>query len=273
LKVKSTTRQNGNIIDGFKKQAERVQSQPFSVGALKPGPLSSQGHAAIEPEGRNATKPRPLTKFQVSKRLSVKPLVSAKLQSVPSRMYQETSTAIRADGGAPSYFARVPSVDNTARSPPLSPPPAPTALEYGAPHHDPNFAKPALHMPASTSISISCSPKLRQGRTDIRAQNQNPTTPVHQLSFPVDVSQSQPEHKPESGLLPESTPVHTSSSSLEVSNSSPAPHMLVRPPIQSGYEARPQFTAMCVPGLKKPKQYGGAFSSPILPPASAPLPG
>jgi hypothetical protein len=225
---------------------------------LKPGPVSSQGRAAII-EGGAAAKP--LTNFKAINRfLAMKPSVS------PARtMHEKTSTAIRF-GGAPSpnaAVAQVSSVNNTASFPP---PPAPTArsLDHHTPHRGSNFANAAPSVPALTSLSISRSPKPMHERTHILAQNQNPTTPLRQLAFPVNATQSQPGSQVAFGRL--STPVHTFSFAPKASASSPALYMP---------GPRPQSKTMPVPGLKKPKsrpQYGGAFSSPILPPVSRFLP-
>jgi hypothetical protein len=97
LKAKPATQPNlkGNVIDGFKKQAERSKSQSLSVSALKPGMVVRD--TADE-----------LTKV-TNRPLPVKTVISTtQPRSVPFGMlFPKSKTAIRPGAGAQSSNATV----------------------------------------------------------------------------------------------------------------------------------------------------------------------
>jgi hypothetical protein len=188
LKLKAPQQNlEGNIIDGFKKQAERSQGQSLSVGALKPGLVTSK-RAANELEGGTPAKKT------INCSLPAKTAISTKQsKSVASRaLFVKSKTAIRPGARVNSSTTTIaqmsPAINLESRR---SRGPSPSVALSHERHHDMKLAGDATPCTAFASPShptTSIPPNPRHEQTHIPTHT---STPDHQFVLPVTIPQSQ----------------------------------------------------------------------------------
>ena len=315
LKAKATDQpiSKGNIIDGFKRQAEKSQSQSPSGSMLKPGLVASKRRAAEKPGG---TQAKLSTKATIRTLPSKNTITTSLQKSVPFKTLFQKSKVVSQSGASvqPSHTPIIAVAPAELRSPTLR-----TSSVLAEPLtrntllHAPKFSSgTAPCTTASASLSVaSNSQNIRHEHTAI--ETQRISTPDHQLTLPVVALQSQysPTSNPASSLqqpdlqpepsyggpehqLPTNNPIPPPVDASNQNNpnvvsdnlSMPAsvlfsPQCSVHRPISPSHMqsvAIPNHTptktsAQTTLGFKSHKlkfrpQYGGSFSSPILPPAS-----
>ena len=177
----------GNILDGFKKQAERCQGHSLYVNALKPGVMISRPSATIEP--RSGRPGKPSTKATNSP-LPIKTATSSiRPKSVPFQMlFPKSKARIQPGTGMQSSNAAVvnvlPTIDNAPPLPSISS--RSSASTCDTPRHDPTLVPgttPSSHSPIPSNLGLE--------RTHILTETQRTLTPIHDLVLPLIVPQPQ----------------------------------------------------------------------------------
>ncbi|KAF8228999.1 hypothetical protein L208DRAFT_1379118 [Tricholoma matsutake] len=285
LKAKaSQSNSKGNIIDGFKKQAERSQGQSQSINALRPGSVTSRCCAADEiVEGGAHAKS--LTKA-INCPSPVKTTISTKQRkSVPFRtLFPMSKTAIRPSRVQLST-ARVSDAIDIGSRPPVGSSPA-LASVHEKLHHAVKFANAAA--PCIPVCDSQSKPRSRQEQTHIPTQSQAASTPAPQI-LPHNDGHSHSfqdnDHRPEDDLVssPVNAPNHetrqnlrlralptaapTSPPSSHASMPKAALHTATGHDNQNNFPQAPQSALRLNNHNSRFRpQCGGPFSSPILPP-------